>query len=89
MTKYITFFGLSMILWMSCNDPAALPLTGPAQFQLLRQAETGLDFTNHLEQSTEFNVFASMYFFNGGGVAIGDINNDELPGWAGGSILYQ
>lgn len=78
MTKYITFFGLSMILWMSCNDPTALPLTGPAQFQLLRQAETGLDFTNHLEQSTEFNVFAYMYFFNGGGVAAGDFNQDGL-----------
>jgi enediyne biosynthesis protein E4 len=49
-----------------------------AQFKLLRKAETGLDFENNPKQNGEFNVLKYMYFFNGGGVAAGDFNNDGL-----------
>lgn len=49
-----------------------------AQFKLLRKAETGLDFVNNPIQNGEFNVLKYMYFFNGGGVAAGDFNNDGL-----------
>ena len=48
----------------------------PKQFHLLTAEHTGLDFQNVLKQSPEFNVFAYMYFFNGGGVAAGDVNAD-------------
>ncbi|MCB0562774.1 MAG: VCBS repeat-containing protein [Phaeodactylibacter sp.] len=48
------------------------------QFQLLTKADTGLDFQNVLKQSSDFNVFNYMYFFNGGGVAAGDFNQDGL-----------
>ena len=48
------------------------------QFQLLGKEDTGLDFQNVLKQSSEFNVFNYMYFFNGGGVAAGDFNQDGL-----------
>ena len=48
------------------------------QFQLLRKDATGLDFENALKQSSEFNVFNFMYFYNGGGLAAGDFNNDGL-----------
>jgi hypothetical protein len=50
----------------------------PPQFELLRKDATGLDFENVQKQSLEFNVFNYMYFFNGGGVAAGDFNNDGL-----------
>ncbi len=50
----------------------------PALFELLRKETTGLDFENVLRQSSEFNVFNYMYFFNGGGVGAGDFNNDGL-----------
>jgi hypothetical protein len=46
------------------------------QFELLRKNVTGLDFENVQKQSKEFNVFNYMYYFNGGGVAAGDFNND-------------
>lgn len=49
-----------------------------AAFELLRKDETGLDFENVLEATSQFNVFNYMYFFNGGGVAAGDFNNDGL-----------
>jgi enediyne biosynthesis protein E4 len=53
--------------------------SGESQFELLRKDVTGLDFVNNLRQNGEFNVFNYMYFFNGGGVATGDFNNDGLP----------
>lgn len=41
--------------------------------------ETGLDFTNQLNPTNALNILDYLYFYNGGGVAIGDINNDGLP----------
>ena len=48
------------------------------QFQLLTQKETGLNFKNEVEATLDFNVIYYMYFFNGGGVASGDFNQDGL-----------
>ena len=48
------------------------------QFELLGKEDTGLDFENILEQSESFNVFSYMYYFNGGGIAVGDFNQDGL-----------
>ncbi|HYK43541.1 MAG TPA: VCBS repeat-containing protein, partial [Parafilimonas sp.] len=58
----------------SCNTPAKSPVA----FSLLTSKETGLDFTNKLTPSNSFNVFHYMYFYNGAGVAAGDMNNDGL-----------
>jgi hypothetical protein len=40
---------------------------------------TGIDFVNRITDDKEFNIFNYRNFYNGGGVAIGDINNDGLP----------
>ncbi len=48
------------------------------QFQLLRKDVTGLDFHNELRQNTDFNALNYAYFYNGGGVAAGDFNQDGL-----------
>ncbi len=48
-------------------------------FTLLPSAETGLNFVNKVENQKNFNIFKYRNFYNGGGVAIGDINNDGLP----------
>ena len=48
-------------------------------FQLLKPEETGIDFINKVEDGETFNVLTYRNFYNGGGVAIGDINNDSLP----------
>lgn len=39
---------------------------------------SGINFTNTLRNSSEFNIFSYRNFYNGAGVAIGDINNDGL-----------
>ncbi|UOY04824.1 VCBS repeat-containing protein [Muricauda sp. SCSIO 64092] len=41
--------------------------------------ETGIDFANSITENDELNILDYLYFYNGGGVAIGDINNDGLP----------
>jgi len=48
-------------------------------FQLLPAKETGIHFSNDIAETEELNVLSYEYFYNGGGVAAGDINNDGLP----------
>ena len=40
---------------------------------------TGIAFTNTLTETNDLNILDYLYFYNGGGVAIGDINGDDLP----------
>ncbi|HVZ96247.1 MAG TPA: CRTAC1 family protein, partial [Chitinophagaceae bacterium] len=42
-------------------------------------SETGITFDNKVEDTKDFNVFKYRNFYNGGGVAIGDVNNDGRP----------
>lgn len=42
-------------------------------------SETGIQFTNTLEQHHLFNILYYLYYYNGAGVSTGDINNDGLP----------
>ncbi len=48
-------------------------------FQLLPASETGIHFKNRVEDSKEFNIFTYRNFYNGGGVAIGDVDHDGRP----------
>jgi hypothetical protein len=48
------------------------------QFELLSSENTGIDFANNLESTDDFNVYRYRNFYNGGGVSIGDVNNDSL-----------
>lgn len=46
--------------------------------ELLAPGRTGIDFRNDVPESLENNIFTYTNFYNGGGVAVGDINNDGL-----------
>ncbi len=48
-------------------------------FELLDNNKIGVGFENTLKYDSEFNVYRYRNYYNGGGVAIGDINNDNLP----------
>lgn len=48
-------------------------------FQKLDSKDTGVDFVNEVEDTEDFNVLTYRNYYNGGGVAIGDVNNDGLP----------
>lgn len=47
-------------------------------FELLSPSKTGIHFKNVLAETPQANVLTYEYFYNGGGVALGDINNDGL-----------
>lgn len=47
-------------------------------FELLPSDRTGINFTNNITESKEHNVFTYQYYYNGNGVAVGDLNNDGL-----------
>lgn len=47
-------------------------------FRRLTSEESGIDFKNTITETDSFNLFNFEYIYNGGGVAIGDINNDGL-----------
>jgi len=48
-------------------------------FTSLSGSETGVHFRNTVSENDSFNLIDYYYVYNGGGVAIGDINNDDLP----------
>lgn len=66
---FIIFLSLSLI---ACEKPDHL-------FKKLDVKNAGIDFTNSIIPSKDFNIIDYPYFYNGGGVCIGDINNDNLP----------
>ena len=56
----------------SCNKPEPL-------FISLSPSKTNIQFENNLEKRKAFGILYYLYYYNGGGVSIGDINNDGLP----------
>jgi hypothetical protein len=61
------------LLLASCKDKKT------TLFESLPASATHVTFENNLEQKDEFNILYYLYYYNGGGVATGDINNDGLP----------
>ncbi len=47
-------------------------------FQMLSSKQTGITFSNTINEDESLNVLAYEYFYNGGGVAVGDLNGDGL-----------
>ena len=56
-----------------------LSCSKPTRFRLISSGHSGIDFKNQLFESDSFNVITYEYIYNGGGVGIGDLNNDGLP----------
>ncbi len=68
------------ILTASCSEnKKENAVTSSQLFHLLDAAETKVDFENDVSDGESFNILTYRNFYNGGGVAIGDINNDSLP----------
>ena len=66
---------------VSCNqnhEPDKKASNFNPLFTRLSSEHTGISFVNAIEDKKDFNVFKYRNFYNGGGVAIGDINNDGL-----------
>jgi hypothetical protein len=72
MLKRIACFFL-FINFISCSKGNSDSL-----FTKLDASQTGIDFQNEVKNGKNMNIFKYRNFYNGGGVAIGDINNDGL-----------
>ncbi len=68
----IVFLLLWSLIFLSCNQSDTLFVNLPA-------SKTNIKFTNTLKDRKLFNILYYLYYYNGGGVATGDINNDGLP----------
>ncbi|HRI79005.1 MAG TPA: CRTAC1 family protein [Cyclobacteriaceae bacterium] len=78
----MVFILLQIAIWSGCDskktDTNGTPSTEPAVFKRITSAQSGVTFTNSVDENFHnfFDFFA--YVYNGGGVGIGDINNDGL-----------
>lgn len=68
------FFKYAFLIWLL----GACASDDKQMFRLIDPKTSGVDFSNTLTETVEFNLFNYMYFYNGGGVAAGDVNNDGL-----------
>lgn len=65
------FWGV-LIVFSACNKTADL------QFTNVDPEQSGVHFSNDLHITEDYNPYTYRNFYNGGGVALGDINNDGL-----------
>lgn len=66
---------LMILLLVGCSRPEKKETL----FTHMPPDSTGINFTNALKFDQSFNIYTYRNFYNGGGVAIGDVNNDGLP----------
>ena len=80
-TKYTILWMTTLLLIIACNNKKeeVSAVTKEPLFSLLTPEESGIDFINYVENQKDFNIFKYRNFYNGGGVAIGDVNGDGLP----------
>jgi hypothetical protein len=76
MLQRIILFSFVIFLFSSCSKDNSSNQNG--LFSKLESSETGIDFINEVKNGEDMNIFKYRNFYNGGGVAIGDINNDGL-----------
>ena len=70
------------ILIISCEQKTKeINYTPPVDplFTKMSPEQTGINFSNDVQDDSEYNILTYRNFYNGGGVAIGDVNNDGLP----------
>src|SRR5258708_39441376 len=67
----LTITLLAIFGW-SCNQKSK------TLFKLISNDESGITFANVIHESDSFNILTYEYIYNGGGVGIGDFNNDGL-----------
>lgn len=67
----VVLLGLTLLLLWSCDNKSK-------RFELMKPNVTGVVFSNELSYTEAFNPYTYRNFYNGAGVALGDINNDGL-----------
>ncbi|CAM4186075.1 VCBS repeat-containing protein [Zobellia nedashkovskayae] len=77
--KQIPLLALTVLHFFSCTKKGEAPLEKAAiYFNTVPADSSGIHFSNQLYHKSDLNIIDYLYYYNGGGVAIGDINNDGL-----------
>jgi hypothetical protein len=82
--RNLFFIAITILYLGSCQNPTLSnndkthSTNSKALFTLLPVDSTHISFTNSLDEGLNTNVLMYEYFYNGGGVAIGDVNGDGL-----------
>lgn len=74
--KNIPVLLLILFTFFSCNKKTTQE---QALFEKINPEKSNIHFANTVTSTPEMNIFSYRNFYNGGGVAIGDINKDGLP----------
>ncbi|HEV2671599.1 MAG TPA: VCBS repeat-containing protein [Gemmatimonadales bacterium] len=74
MRKSPAFLVATALMVLSCRHTA----TAPSLFEAVAPQASGITFTNTLPQDSTFNIINYLYYYNGAGVAAGDIDGDGL-----------
>ena len=64
-----------MLCLTSCQDEE---VNSKSMFRLVDANKSNLTFSNELPINVDLNIFNYMYYYNGGGIAVADLNNDGL-----------
>lgn len=76
----LLFFGVFLALVLaSCQEQKVKNPNTSHLFRNVPVTESNLNFRNTVQENENFNFVNYMYIYNGGGVAIGDVNNDGWP----------
>jgi hypothetical protein len=73
--RYFLYLLPAILLVTACTNTQKAE---PKLFDQLPADSTGINFINQLPVDDQFNIFTYRNFYNGCGVALGDINNDGL-----------
>lgn len=65
------------LLFISCQQEKAV--NSKYLFEKMPASVTGIDFKNSITEDVNHSIINYIYYYNGGGVAVGDVNNDSLP----------
>ena len=79
MWRYLILFQILITTACTNQGEKKEPDKKQTLFHRLSSKETGIEFQNTLTIQEDLDVFRYRNFYNGGGVGIGDINNDGLP----------
>ncbi|ADV48112.1 FG-GAP repeat protein [Cellulophaga algicola DSM 14237] len=73
---YFLVLFVFLSFFLGCNKNVVTEKT--YLLEKLESSETGIDFVNQIDENSEHSIINYLYFYNGGGVSAGDVNNDGL-----------